>query len=482
MAPHVDGELMVNDDFDAETKDVEECQITKPPWYAIDTFMIPSKVAYIFQQAKDSSYKPYMNLFLISTGLTPVQAGQINGLRFLGAIVGAPLWGLIADLKKAHRRMITLLCICAVLTLSTQPLISIAITGTNTDSCSDYPQNISGNATEKDPFMFTESKTPNNNILFIVLMLINIIAASFDGSTIGFIDSGVMNMINNRERKTKFGKQRLFGEPGYGLGTLLSSIFVQYFPKYGLPCYSAMLFVYGLITMCLAISSNILYKGIEINPAERKPKIGKLLSKTLMQFHVLFFLMTVLVVGIVHGFYLCYLFILLKEINTPNLIMGLSIVAGAISAMQFLYFLEKIIRIVGGTLNMLFIACLSWGIRLLLTSYIHNPYLILPIQLFQGIGFGLFLGAGVTHIKAIASQEIYSSMYGVFYGLFFGAGMIIANVTGGIILSQYGIRWLFVVASLIAFSWSICMLFYILFIKYATIEKQDKEKEMMVLT
>ena len=320
--------------------------------------------------------------------------------------------------------------------ISTQPFVSIALSGKDKDKCERLNNNIShNNSVNVDP----DTANVDNNNLFYVLMIINLVASSFDGSTIGFIDSGVIQIINTRTKKTTFGIQRLFGAPGLGLGTFISSILVQYFPKYDLPCYSVALFAYGFITLCLAINSNILYRKLSFGSPDQESnaKVRTLLSKTLRQFHVIFFLVTVLVTGTIHGFYLCYLFILIKEINSSNVIMGLAILTGALSAIIVLYFLEKIIKVLGGTMEALFVGCFSWSIRLLLTSFIENPYLNFPLQLFQAFGFALFLGAGVTHVKLIAPRDIYTSMYGLFNVLFYGMGMIIVNVTGAIFFTRY---------------------------------------------
>ena len=76
---------------------------TRSTWYKVDATMLPSKLSYAFKGATEACHMPYMNLFLLSAGLSAVQAGQVTGLRYIGAIVGAPLLGVFADMKKRHR-------------------------------------------------------------------------------------------------------------------------------------------------------------------------------------------------------------------------------------------------------------------------------------------------------------------------------------------------------------------------------------------
>ena len=288
--------------------------------------------------------------------------------------------------------------------ISSQPFIGILITSKNKDKCAG--EAVRNNTTNHTSSATNGSKVIDTSILFPVMILVNIIACIFDGCTIGFIDSGVQQSIeiSANQNKPKFGVQRLFAAVGNGLAVLLASICVEYFPKYDLPCYSTALFVYGVCMLGLAVSTSYLYGGIDSNSVPdrfrngeededllnnfvkeakqvgTRQSIRKKLCSTLLKFDVLVFLITALVTGIVNGIYLSYLFVLLKQLNCPNIIMGLSILIASFCCVWVFFILEKIIEVLGGTMQCLFVSCFSWSIRLLLTSYIQNPYLILPLQ------------------------------------------------------------------------------------------------------
>merc|ERR1712168_448980 len=108
--------------------------------------------------------------------------------------------------------------------------------------------------------------------------------------------------------------------------------------------------------------------------------------------------------------------------------MGLSIVVGAVASVIGIKLSEDFIHGFGGTVRVLCLGCLSWAIRFLLFTYLQNPWYVLPIQLLQGFGYGLFLAVSVVHIKRLCSPDIYTSMYGIFNGLFFGAGAVVGNM------------------------------------------------------
>lgn len=118
--------MEVEDSHEKETLFVSsEGKEKVPAWYHIDVTMITSKLSYFFQNAKDACYLPYMILFLTGIGLTPQQAGTINGVRFVAYIIGAPAWGILADHKRKHLLVVLLLCAMSFVLMLTQPFIAL---------------------------------------------------------------------------------------------------------------------------------------------------------------------------------------------------------------------------------------------------------------------------------------------------------------------------------------------------------------------
>ena len=486
-------------EFEAETEPLRTEEINpdaneksdSDSWYQVDVGMISSKLSYFFQNGKDSCYLPYMMLFLTNIGLTHEQAGRVNGFRFIGFIFGAPLWGILADYKKIHRIIIFILCISAFVLMSSQPFISIPMSQ-NKVCENEIPHNKTGNhSTSRNTThgSVNENNNDGNTKLFAVMMTINLIASCFDGSTQGFVDSGVMQKVNTRRVKTDFGKQRLFGAIGYGVGAFASSVAVEYFPKTYLPCYSSVFIIYGCFLLSLTLCTYLLYKDLSFDlPTTtstrarsvtsdifRGNNVGKNLLKTLSKLKTLFFFTTVLLVGAMNTVYISFLFVLLKELNCQNIVMGLSIVVGAIASATFIKLSEKFIQMCGGPIRVLACGTLSWALRFLLFYYMKNPWVVLPIQLLQGFGYGMFITTSLVHIRAICTPDIYTSMYGIFNGLFFGAGAILGNVVGGKLLMTYTVRELFLGTSILGFIWTFIMIIYMTI----TCRRKREEESLM---
>ena len=200
-------EKEVNTEKEKEELLDNEIMGTAKSWFAIDTYMLSSKISFMLVAAKDSSYLPYMILYLTSIGLNPAEAGIITGFRLLGTIIGAPIWGYIADYKNIHRVLITMLCLLSILFTCSQPIASFPIAKKDTNVC-PYTGNIS----------FTKLNVNTKN----TMLSINIMSALFDGCIIGFVNFAVMHKINIGQTTRYFGHQIWVGALGFGGGTIIS--------------------------------------------------------------------------------------------------------------------------------------------------------------------------------------------------------------------------------------------------------------------
>ena len=69
---------------------------------SIDRHMLPAKISNFLNMTR-FALTEYMVIFYMSIGFTASEAGWIQGLQYIGTVVAAPLWGLLADRTNAHR-------------------------------------------------------------------------------------------------------------------------------------------------------------------------------------------------------------------------------------------------------------------------------------------------------------------------------------------------------------------------------------------
>ena len=296
-----------------------------------------------------------------------------------------------------------ILCVMSIIFMCSQPFISVPIGSADINRCPYKIKNITTNQTDARNLKGNKSSSS----LFYILLAVNLIASAFDGTIIGFVDSGVVQKIDVCLHKPDFGKQRSFGAVGFGCGALVSSVLIDSFPTSNVSCYSAIFCVYFVVVSCLTISSQVLFKDLSFKTKGTKPDVNKLIRKTLFKLETIFFMSTTLFVGTANGLYLSFLFLFLKELGAPNLVMGLSITIGAVSSFILFAYSTPIIKLLGGTMQAICLCCFSWSLRFLCFSYLQNPWLVLLIQPLQGPGFGLLLAALVQHVKLICPPIVF---------------------------------------------------------------------------
>ena len=206
--------------------------------------------------------------------------------------------------------------------------------------------------------------------------------AFFDGYLIPFVDSAVMTQIQQSPKKVDFGQQRVFGAIGYSIGAFVTTLVAKSFPDTSnLSPYSAAYFVYSVVTVSLIVPGTLLLRKANLKqPRAEKPRVFKVLVKTLINFHVLFFLLTALIIGIILGLHLSFVLMLMRELNSPTVLMGLTFTLGGVGSILLFPFTTKLIEILGGTMPTIALAGLSYVVRFMIYSYATTPYMIFAIQ------------------------------------------------------------------------------------------------------
>ena len=414
-----------------------------------DTYMIPARLSYFLVMAKDSCYQPYLILFFIGVGMSAREAAFINGIRLVGMVAGSIFWGHFTDTRHNHKRVVLFLCIVGMVLMALNPLLAIAVADKKRNVC-PYPMDTIG-----DEKLKIEAS-------FFVFLFLNTVASFFDGCILNFIDAGVIRRIETSTTPKDFGFNRLFGVFGYSIGSLISSLVINNFPATKANCYTGIFIMHFIFTFGLIFASQLLYKGEYMNiPAKDKAtNVVKTAFRTFTELDNLMFILTVLVLGMMQAVFLSFTSLQLKNLNAPTIVLGLTTMIAAITMGPATMRSTKLISLFGSTWNVLIFGCFTYFVRYLLFAYITDPWLALPISIFQFFGLGLSSIATVHHIKEISSSQIYTTMFGVSNSLHFGFGYILANVIFGQIYKFYGGKTMFIVAGSSAAVWTFVLVVY----------------------
>ena len=426
---------------------------------SIDKDFVPAKLSYFLLNMRQSSYLPVLNVFLTDVGLTTAEAGIITGTRLVGQIIGAPFWGMVADKSRKYLLVLTCLVLISISLMLPQPWIPLWIG----DECAaNGTASFNGSMQINSTSVTSTCAKKDNKAMFYVFLVMNLLMAFFDGYLNPFVDAAVMEQIKQSSKNVDFGRQRVFGAIGYSCGAFVTSLVTKIFSsKSSLSPYSAAFVVYSVMTASFLVSARFLLRKTNMHSAQDGDiQVLKIFLKTLKNFHVLFFLATTLVAGMFHGLHISFVLVLMKDLDSPTVIMGLTITVAAAGSIFLFPFTTKIIHVLHGAIPTIASASLVWAIMFTIYGFSTSPYAVFGAQVLHCFCFATFISAAVQHTREVSSKEVVSSMFGLYNGLHFGAGIMIANLVGGVTYQHFGGSKMYRGTAAVAVIWSLIVMGY----------------------
>lgn len=287
-------------------------------------------------------------------------------------------------------------------------------------------------------------------IFFASLALV--ILGDFFNAPVGAI---MCSTILYWEGSSQFGKQRVFGAIGFGLGSYLTGIAIDktvgfnyfqlsHFKNDGRsnepnPNYLTAFFLYlGVNSILLMFVSC----GLDVS-RERKSKILMVhVKRILRRGIVVCFLIYVFIMGVVGGTIMLFLFWFLENLGASQALLGLSSAIMSISEVPIFPLCAKMINAIGHV----GVLCLSLTcsiIRLICYTFLQDPWYVLLIEPLHGITLAAMWSTSISFAGAVSTPEVYTTMEGVITGFHYGLGWGLGAVIGGTFYNLYGPRNLF---------------------------------------
>eukprot|EP00111_Clytia_hemisphaerica_P004728 TCONS_00013579-protein len=471
-------------------------------WYRINPDAIPSKLAYFFECGRRIGFNPNLILFFTSIGLNKAESGFIIGLRMIGMILGAPFWGLIADKWQCHRTVIILMTISTLLAITTQPFISVFYGDPDMNQCPYQKINTKSTTLNNSIELLSNCKTCYNSTfsnnsksylsnventqnntperfgaLFLAMFSISLWLSFAEGSSIAFIDTGTLRRSQlSTQRKFVYGHQRMFSAIGGAVGIFTANLAVDYFPQAAITCYTGIFGVYAFYTIFYALFTIILYRGLTFkevssnqgsnmenkttndteNPSlgiehqgdnhtcgdnktiKDKKKLHRILIQSLRKPDVIFLYVTTFVSGLVYSQHTSFLYVYLKELDAPSILLTLSIIFSNISSIFGFFFAQKVINLLGGTWRTIPVTFAFYFIRYCGVGLIKNPWLVLIFQPLHAVTATLYVANGLTYLKETSPLPVITTLVSLFNTTHYGLGTIVGSSLSGLIYEKYG--------------------------------------------
>lgn len=350
----------------------------------------PFKAFYFLFFAALATVAPFLTLYYEDLGMGGRQIGVLAAILPLVSLFAASFWGGLADATHQHRR-----------------LLWLAIAGAMVSALA-----------------FLAAST------FVALALVVAAFAFFLSSINPLVDNSAMEMLG--ERRSHYGRLRLWGSLGWGVTAPLVGLFVEQFGlRWSFPGYVVFMGLALLVVLRMPISQDSLGGSF-----------GRGFRLLMRSRRWVLFLIVGFVAGLGIGIINNYLFLYMNQIGASKTTMGLALTIATLSEVTVFVYSDRMLKR-WGTGRMLAASIVAMVARLLAYSVIVDPAAVLVVQLLQGFSFAALWTAGVAYAHRAAPPGMGATAQGVFSGVAMGLAAAAGALIGGLLYQDFGAAMMF---------------------------------------
>uniref|UniRef100_H3GMX7 Major facilitator superfamily (MFS) profile domain-containing protein n=1 Tax=Phytophthora ramorum TaxID=164328 RepID=H3GMX7_PHYRM len=365
--------------------------------------LVPLKLFFAIHYCAFST-QTYLPIYFDNTEhFDKMQIGILLTLPCVCAIIAPPIWGGVADVIK-NQKLVHIFC-----------LVSAAV------------------------FMFSLRFVSTFNVMCIMLFVANFQTQP----TWSLLDQTAMTMLVHIGGV--YGKQRLYGAVGYGIGGYFAGVM------------AAAIGIAWCFNMVLGLSVISLFILLRFIPAYQPdgegPKTDYIQSLAVIwdQPDVLVLYIVVLLAGILGGHIDNYLFLWYFNLSGNDArLVGVIIAVETISELPLFFFSNKIFERFG-TPRCIIFSVVAYGVRMMVYTYAHNPWVWLPFEALHGMTFGLLWAAFTNYVFQSSPEGTEGTMIGLLTAVQKGMGAACSTLMGGYVYEHFGGRVMWGIGAFVVF-------------------------------
>ncbi|CAH0480701.1 unnamed protein product [Peronospora belbahrii] len=369
------------------------------------------KLMYLISNAWTSAQSNFLSIFYQQMAqFTKVQIGFLQTLPCLCTMLAPPFWGVVAD-RIENQRLIHIVCII------TGALLMFAVR-----------------------FFYWSFDW----------MVVVIIVSNFQVAPTGsLLDHTVLNLLD--KVGGEYGKQRLFGALGYGLGAYVTGLIVavagiswSFNVSLGLGLTSLLV----LRTIPPMQHSRLLNDAVLEYGAVKPPSFMENARMIYKMGDVLVLLNVVFLMGLMYGVLSSFLTLNLYNLSGKNAqIVGIAIMCETASELPAFFYSHKIINRFG-IVNVLLLSIIGYALRVSYYAVMTNAWGAIPFEFLHGVTYGLAWAACTQYVYSAASPGCQGTIMGVLNAVQNGLARGMGTLIGGYFYEHYGARTMWLVADL----------------------------------
>jgi len=305
---------------------------------------------------------------------------------------------------------------------------------------------------------FARKDSVTDSSMFWLFFLLNLMAYSCFTIAVSISDALCFDIL--KERHHQYGAQRVWGSIGWGLFTVVAGYLVDTGSTGSSSIDYSPAFLLMAVLMILDIACAAL---IKIPPVERQTSVWAGVLNILRQPRVAVFLVWCfgcgLLTSVIWQWLLWYLSDLATKESTSSCgdsqswvttLLGINMAVQCFVGEVPMFFLSGWVLRNLGHAHTMSLVLIAFSLRFFLYSLLSDPWFSLPIELLNGVTFGLCYAAMTGYAHTIAPEGMEATVQGVVGAVYEGAGVATGSLVGGAIYQNYGGVFLFRCASISA--------------------------------
>ncbi|XP_052004882.1 major facilitator superfamily domain-containing protein 6-B-like isoform X1 [Xyrauchen texanus] len=317
--------------------------------------------------------------------------------------------------------------------------------------------------------------------IFLVILLVIIIGEFFSAPAVTIVDTVTLQYLG--QHRDRYGLQRMWGSLGWGIAMLSVGIWIDHthitifiqgsgciLPDY--KNYMIAFIVFGvLMTSALIVATQFhfdyrVYQSGEEEAKNEDVEIPQVVQEVIppestsdevpvcpesnpqhFPFKDLFRILcgiqygTVLFVawfmGFGYGFVFTFLYWHLEDLKGTTTLFGICSVLSHVSELAAYFTSHKLIELVGH-IRVLYIGLACNTARYLYISYLENAWIVLPMEVLQGLTHASVWAACISYLSAAVPPALRTSAQGILQGLHLGLGRGCGAMLGGVFVNFFG--------------------------------------------